>query len=288
MDELPPLHALRCFEAAARHGSMTEAARELSLTHGAISRQVRRVEDDLGAPLFVRGNRRLTLTREGAALAQSTARALELLKDGLADVRRLRGGPLVLSCEPTLTLAWLVPRLGRLGDLKVHVTQAGGPIDLDRESVDVALRRGDFDFTGAHAAPVMDEWLGPVCCPRLARRRSAVLLHTRTRPDAWSRFRDHVRAAGHQTFDHFATTIQAAVAGLGMAIGPFPLVEGEIAAGRLVAPFGFVKGSIGYHLLSRRPFDDDARASRLLAWLRREAARTHRRLPRAEGGASCA
>ncbi len=289
MDDLPPLHALRCFEAAARHASMSRAADELCLTHGAISRQVRQVEDQLGVRLFARGHRRIALTREGHALAEAVQRALRAVRDGVDEVRRLRGGPLVLSCEPTLTLAWLVPRLVRLPrapQLEVHLLQGGGPIDLERDGVDVALRRGDFDLTPYFAAPVMDEWLGPVCAPRLvarARRLTGLdVLHTRTRPGAWASWS---AATGHrvpdgkrQMFDHFATSIQGAVAGLGVAIGPYPLVHDELMAKRLAAPFGFVRGGTGYHLLSRRPFDEDPRAARLLSWLKAEAVRTHRRL----------
>jgi LysR family transcriptional regulator, glycine cleavage system transcriptional activator len=287
-DGLPALHSLRCFEAAARHQSMSRAADELHLTHGAISRQVRQVEAHLGAALFVRSHRRLTLTREGTVLAEATARALQTLRDGLTDVRRLGNGPLVLSCEPTLTLAWLIPRLARLDrdlGLEVHVVQGGGPIDLLRDSVDVALRRADFDLEGHHVAPVMDEWLGPVCAPRLLAqvRRGAALdvLHTRTRPEAWAQWSAatgrRLPAGRRRSFDHFSTSIQAAIAGLGLAIGPCPLVHDELAARRLVAPFGFVPGELGYVLLSRRPFADDPRAARLLEWLRAEAARTQRR-----------
>ena len=289
MDDLPSLHALRCFEAAARHASMSRAATELCITHGAVSRQVRQLEEQLGLALFTRGHRRIALTREGTALAEAVGRGLHTMREGVAEVRRLRGGPLVLSCEPTLTLSWLVPRLSRAPELELQVVQGGGPIDLERAGVDVALRRGDFDLTRHAAAPVMDEWIGPVCAPRLvarARRGSGIpILHTRTRLDAWSTWEEAARApipSGKRlTFDHFATSLSAAVAGLGLAIGPYALVHDQLAARHLVAPFGFVRGPIGYHLLSRRPFADDARAARLLAWLRVEGGRTHRRVPRA-------
>lgn len=297
MEALPPLHALRCFEATARHLSMSLASRELSVTHGAVSRQVRLLEDHLGAQLFVRAHRRLALTREGEVLAEFAARAMQTLRDGVSEVRRARGGPVVLSCEPTLTSNWLIPRLARLAagapGLQLHVTSAGGPIDLEREGVDAALRRGDFALTGYHAAPVMDEWVGPVASPpvaaQMARRgarksRPIMLLHARTRPEAWARWGEAtglaVASAGNLTFDHLAMSVQAAVAGIGVAIGPYPIVEAEIRAGRLVAPHGFVLGKEGYWLLSRRPAASDAKIAALLAWLRREGARTYARLPK--------
>ncbi|MBL8620728.1 MAG: LysR family transcriptional regulator [Myxococcales bacterium] len=287
---LPPLHALRCVEAAARAGTMAKAAAALGLTHGAISRQVRQVEDHLGVALFVRGPRALTPTRAGELVAAAVARGLSAIADGVAAARGLAGGPLVLSCEPTLTLAWLIPRLPRLPrrpPLEVHVVQGGGAIDLARAGVDVALRRGDVDLRGYHAAPVMDEWLGPVCAPRLAaraRRGTAPTLHTRSRADAWASWRlatgQAMPRGPRRTFDHFATSLSAAAAGLGVAIGPYPLVHDQLAAGYLVAPWGFVRGELGYHLLTRQPLAEDPRAVALLAWLRAEAARTHRRLPR--------
>lgn len=290
-DELPSLHALRCFEAAARHLSMSQAARELHLTHGAISRHVRGLEHELDVELFIRGHRRLALTRDGELLSAAVARGLSQLRDGLTELRRARGGPIVLSCEPSLALSWLVPRLASLEQPQVQLTQAGGAIDLERNHVDAALRRSDFDLSGHHVTPVMDEWLGPVCAPTLAARvrgrgTAVPRLHTRTRPDAWSWWSGatarRLQTARQHTFDHFSTSIQAAVAGLGVAIGPYPMVKDAIDDGRLVAPFGFVRGEQGYVLLTRRPPATDPRIARLLAWLRREAKRTHRGLPRAD------
>jgi LysR family glycine cleavage system transcriptional activator len=281
-DELPSLYALRCFEVTARSGSMSQAARELGLTHGAVSRQVGIVEEALGVALFLRVPRGLSLTREGLALAAAVARALSEIRAGVTEVERLSAGPIALSCEPSLTLAWLIPRLARLErstELRVQVRQGGGAVDFAREGVDFALRRADFDHRGISAAPVMDEWLGPVCAPALAKRaRRALekvpLLRTRTRPHAWATWAAAVErpklVARGPAFDHFATAVQAAIAGLGATISPYQLVEAELVSGRLVAPFGFVKGDVGYVLLARRPFEEDPRGARLLAWLQQE------------------
>lgn len=279
MDDLPSLHGLRCVEATARLGSMTLAARELGLTHGAISRQVRIVEDALGCALFVRARRRLDRTREGVVVSTAMGEALSTLRRAVDDVRKAATGPLVLSCEPTLCVEWLIPRLARLDvelGLEVRVTQAGGAIDLDRAGVDVALRRDDFGPTPHPSAPVMDEWLGPVCAPHLARERSIVQLETATRASAWAGFAQHYDVRSVRRFDHFGASLRAAIAGLGVAIGPLPMVVDAVAAGLLVAPRGFVRGDVGYVLLSRRPFEEDPRAAKLLAWLRREGARSLR------------
>ena len=290
---LPSLHALHCFDVAATAGSFTAAAREMHLTHGAISRQVRRLEVELEVRLFERSGRRAVLTAEGVALLRATERGFGALGEGLAELRRRRGGPLVVSCEPTLTLHWLMPRLGafreRHPEHVLHVESSGGAVDFERSGVDVAVRRADFAIApDVVSEPLMDEWLGPVCSPEYARSLRAgsvraTLLHTRTRPHA---FRDFFRATGrslatfdNQRFDHFAWSIQAAVAGLGVAIGPYPLVAEAISRRRLVAPFGFVRGDIGYVLLTRSAaVQQGARVASLRGWLKAEAART--RLPR--------
>ena len=284
--ELPSLHALRCFEAATRLQSITLAGQELFVTHGAVSRQVRALEETLGRRLFERRNRRIVPTQEGRALAQQVANAFDLIRAGLAELRRGGEGPLVLSCEPTLTLRWLIPRLERFQRggpmVALQLATAGGPISFRDSGAHLAIRRADFGLPeGVHVVPLMDEWVGPVCSRQWLRRRrkplaaEVTVLHTRTRPDAWSSWQEQsgvrIGRAAERSFDHFSLSLEAAQAGLGLAVGPYPLVEREVAAGRLVAPFGFVKGKIGYILLSPRPFEEQKRTSALVRWLRREA-----------------
>jgi len=287
-DDLPSLHALHAFDAAARAGSFTAAARALHRTHGAVSRQVRALEDELGTRLFVRGARRVSLTADGEALLAATGRAFAALRDGVSDLKRRRGGPFVLSCEPTLALAWLIPRLRdlerRAPDVVVHVESRGGAIALAGGGVDLAVRRRDFPIgEGVRVEALMDEWLGPVCSPAvaraLARGARATLLHTRTRPDG---FADWTRAtarafplprARDAWFEHFAWSLEAAVAGLGVALGPYPLVMDAMRAGRLVAPFGFVRGEVGYVLLSRPDARADPREAAIRSWLSTHAAK---------------
>ena len=276
---MPSLVALRCFEAAARLESFSRAADELHLTHGAISRAVRAVEQELGAPLFERRNRRVFLNAAGrllfdgvhAGLAQM-ARAAEAVRRQVAD------RPLLLSCEPTLLMRWLIPRWGdfqaRHPQYTVHLVAGGGTVEWGR-GIDLAIRRNDFDWgRNVHVQPLCAERMGPVCQPdrleqffaskadgSLELRGGAALLHSRTRPGAWADWWQtaslqrpmqvgQAQTAGALVLEHFYLSLQAAAAGLGVAIGPQLLVQDDIAAGRLVAPLGFVPDGSQYCLLA--------------------------------------
>ena len=256
----------------------------MHLTHGAISRQVRILETALGVQLFVRGGRKVSLTPEGRELAGTTERAFATLREGMVSLERRKGGPLVLSCEPTLTVQWLIPRLAGLEaqspDLVVHVASGGGAPDFGQSGAHLAIRRKDFSVPpGIACTPLMDEWLGPVCSPayaaKLRANTSVTLLSTRTRPLAvaeWARgTARHLRSNREVIFGHFAESLQAAVAGLGAAIGPYPLVVDALTGGRLVAPFGFRRGRIGYGLFAPRSEPEDPRVALLRRWLMAEA-----------------
>ncbi|MEV5612525.1 LysR family transcriptional regulator [Streptomyces sp. NPDC052225] len=276
--DLPPLSTLQPFEATVRHGSMTAAARELHVTHGAVSRQVRTLERALGADLFVRGSRALTPTPQALRLAAAVRDALDRIEDAArAIARRPAAGPLTLSCEPTLLMRWLIPRLPGLArtapDLTLHLSAAGGPVHFERDGIDVAIRRDDFPFpAGTYSARLFAEHVGPVHRPGGA----DVLLHTATRPGAWDDWRARTGephpAAAEQTLEHFSLTLQAAGAGVGTAIGPYALVHDDLERGTLAAPYGFVPDGTGYHLLARRPVESDPRTAALYAWLRTQTA----------------
>ncbi|GAB2824372.1 LysR substrate-binding domain-containing protein [Comamonas piscis] len=287
---LPSLLALRCFEAAARLENFSRAADELHLTHGAVSRAVRLLEDDLGLPLFERRSRRVFLTAEGRSLAQAVRQGLDLMRQGVADLRaRARQQQRwVLSCEPTLLMRWLIPRWpgfqARHPGLELHLVAGGGPFSF-ASGIDLAIRRNDFAWPeGCHVEPLFAERIGPVCRPdqqaawfRHSKRGAALqakapALHTRTRPGAWQ---DWAQASGQplppasgQSFEHFYFSLQAAVAGLGVAIGPWHLVQDDIANGLLVAPLGFVDDGSQYCLLSPGPLQAGSVQADLLAWLR--------------------
>jgi LysR family glycine cleavage system transcriptional activator len=266
---LPPLKALPAFEEAARHLSFSAAARELNLTHGAISRQMKSLETHLGVRLFRRLNRRVELTEAGAAFLPAARTALDVVEASAARLSTAtRQGPLVVSCLPTFMMRWLIPRLydfnARHPAIDVRLQASSAPVDFAREGVDVAIRIGAGPWPeGIEAHAFMNEEIGPVCSPALAERRKLrrpaelgqhTLLHTGTRADAWpdglARSRiETIDASKGQHFEHFYFLLEAAVAGLGVAVAPRPLVMEDLKLGRLVAPFGFVRSGRQYCLL---------------------------------------
>ncbi|MDF7630720.1 LysR family transcriptional regulator [Erwiniaceae bacterium L1_55_4] len=287
---LPSLLALRCFEAAARLENFSRAADELHLTHGAVSRAVRLLEDDLGMPLFERRNRRVYLTDAGRKLARSVSDGFDLMRHAVAEVRAsARHAPRwVLSCEPTLLVRWLIPRWpdfkAQHPGIDVHLVAGGGPFSFS-SGIDLAIRRKDFPWPDSyHAEPLFREKVGPVCRPdkvplwfseeegnaRLL--PDTPLLHSRTRPDAWQQWASaavlNVPDAPGQTFEHFYISLQAAVAGLGAAIGPWNLVRDDLESGMLVAPLGFIADGSEYFLLSPGDLSPDGPHRALLSWLR--------------------
>lgn len=255
----PSFNALRAFEATARLRSMTAAAQELSVTHGAVSRHVRSLEEVLGLQLLTRGPGATEPTAEGTRLAEGVAAAISLLQ---STIDQLRPGPLTLSCSASILTHWLIPRLGRFYqaypgvELQFNVNY--GAVDVIRENIGVAIRN-------TMVAPPQDvvvrelvtEWIGPVCTPDYMRSqrirkpgdlKAARLMVAKTRPQAWSEWGG---AAGmslqqlppvRESFDHFYLLIQAAACGLGMAPVPRMLVLDDLQSGKLVAPFGFVAG----------------------------------------------
>ncbi len=297
--KLPPLNALRVFDAAARHQAFGKAAEELNVTHGAVSRQIRLLEDSLGMRLFERRNRGVFLTDRGGQLHELTRALFEQLATGLARLRQpAPDAPLVLSCEPTIAMMWLIPRLPDFQRLhpavQVHLYAAGGPLDFAAQGVDVALRRNDFEWDAAlHAERVCEEWTGPVCRPGLLGPAGegwdgAPALGSATRPQAW---RQWSQAAGGRpprragpAYEHFYLSLQAAAAGLGVAIGSALMACDAVRDRRLEAPRGFVRDGSAYFLLSPRPYAEDPRARVFLQWLRREAAESLRQSGAAGAG----
>lgn len=197
-----PLGGLRCFEAAARLESFTQAAQGLNLTHGAVSRAVRALEEELGVALFERRHRRVLLTAAGRKLFQATQQAFGILDHTALELRQQAlDAPLVLSCEPTLLMRWLIPRLPAFQqahpDINLQLVAGGGPFSF-HDGITAAIRRNDFDWgKEVHSLALFSEKVGPVCQPgALARmtiaegsllslRPGAKLLHAATRPDAW-------------------------------------------------------------------------------------------------------
>lgn len=282
---MPSLNAIRVFEVAARHLSFARAADELCVTHGAVGRQIRLLEESLGTLLFERRNRAVFLTREGLELQKVCAEVMQRLEDGIRTIsKRVADSPLVVSCEPTIAMRWLIPRLPRFHaehpDIRLLLFAAGGSIDFAASHVDLALRRNDFNWRADYyTETVGQEWVAPVCSPSLLQNgrlelAQQCLLHSHTRPHAWQQWAQSsgqtAEGAGTSTYEHFYLSLQAASAGLGVAIGSIYMVEDDLAAQRLCAPFGFVRDGSAYVLLSPSPFAADDRRLAFLAWLRAE------------------
>ncbi|TWI48988.1 transcriptional regulator, LysR family [Pseudomonas duriflava] len=287
---LPSLIALRCFEAAARLENFSRAADELHLTPGAVSRAVRLLEDELGVALFDRRSRRVYLNDAGRTLAQAVGSGLDLMREAVSDLRAnaRQGRRWVLSCEPTLLMRWLIPRWSAFQTLHpevdVHLVAGGGPFSFVN-GIDLAIRRDDFPWPASyHVEPLFAEKVGPVCRADKAaewftqRKSGTVLkatapcLHTRSRLSAWQEWASAVgkpapETAG-QTFEHFYFSLQAAVAGLGVAIGPWHLVRDDLDTGVLSAPLGFVEDGSYYCLFSPHPPQPNSLQTDLLEWLR--------------------
>lgn len=289
-DRLLSLGGLRCFEVAARTENFSKAADELSLTHGAISRAIRQIEDELGVALFERRNRAVFLTDAGRRLAEAVTDAFGGIRRATHAIRAARVQAVTVACEPSLLMRWLIPRLPDFErghrDITLRLIAArAGALDDD---ADLSIRRDDVARPdGWHVIPLFAEEVGPVCAPHRAAtffdldalpprlQAHAPLLHTRTRPTAWAdwsaRHDAPVGAASDgQWFEHFYFSLQAASAGLGVAIGPRRLVEGDLAAGLLVAPLGFERDGSTYSLLSPVPFDVRPSLSSTAAWLQNQ------------------
>ncbi|WP_153788445.1 LysR substrate-binding domain-containing protein [Pseudomonas sp. EMN2] len=272
--KLPPLTAFRYFDIAARTESFVRAAEHLHVTHGAVSRQVRLLEESLGVELFERRNRAIFLTRAGRELHGTTQAIFEQLEGAVQRLHQpAHDNVLVVSCEPTIAMRWLIPRLPRFHaahpDLQLHLVAAGGAVDFARSGVDLALRRDDFHWDRhLHSLKICDEWIGPVGAPG---RSSSRLLHSATRPSAWP---DWLRLSGQgitqqqrSEFEHFYLSIQAATAGLGLAMASALMVRDELDSGQLQAPFGFLRDGSSYHLLSPHPLDDGSKRQRFAHWV---------------------
>lgn len=287
---LPSLNALRAFEAFGRHGRMTLAADELCVTHGAVSRQIRQLEQDLGAPLTEGPRSRLRLTEAGLRLAQDLTRALDMIDDALP--RRAQSSrPLTVSCLGTLAMKWLIPRLPSFHalhpEIAVRIEESNGPFDFREDGIDLAIRMratGDTVSDDAEVSFFMPHYHGPVVSPDLAQGldlnglERLPRLHTATYEPAW---RDWEVMAGlalrpasvNREFDHYFYMLEAAAAGLGVAIGPWAFVQSDLASGRLKAPFGFVAGGAGFvALLPKGGGQAEARVFR--DWLIAEGDRT--------------
>ncbi|MDE2003509.1 MAG: LysR family transcriptional regulator [Betaproteobacteria bacterium] len=296
---LPSLDFLRGFEAAGRRLSFTLAAQELFVTQSALSRQIKALEEALGAPLFERRHRALALTVAGAAFHRSITEALDALASA---AERARGGNrspgLTLSTTVSFASLWMIPRLASFRaeqpEVEVYVSADDRVVDLARGDVDIAVRYLPDSGAPANAVRLFGERLTPVASPKVARGREPlrvpadlarhVLLHF-DEPEGrtpWLDWRSWLasngepglRSAGSLRFRLYDQVIQAAVGGQGVALGRLPMIAEHLRDGRLVAPFArkYESARSYFAIVAPRAGDRDDVAA-FLRWISAEAAR---------------
>jgi len=291
---LPPLQTLRAFEATARLLSMTLAAQELHVTHGAISRHIRTLEADLGSVLFLRTTRQIALTRAGADLHATVAR---LFAELAAEAQRLRSGQadqrLTISTGISFASKWLAPRMASLKaccpqfDVQMDVTDLC--VDLRDGHADVAIRHGYGHYPHAMWERVLEEYVTPVCSPgylaqvggltQPADLLRCTLLHEVGMHANWSQWfamagLGKLRVPRGPSISHGSVAVEAAIRGEGVAVARSTLVADDIAAGRLVAPFPHQRlgAERGYDLVYRVGERDSPKVVAVRAWLQQELA----------------
>src|SRR3546814_263506 len=291
---LPPLQTLRAFEAAGRLLSMSLAAAELHVTPGAVSRQIRALEEDLGIALFRRMTRRIALTEDGAALHQVVGRALAELAYEADRLRTQRGTVrLTISTGVSFASKWFAPRLHRLMarlpevDIRLDVTDTN--VDLSDGRVDAAIRYGMGRYPQTVSERILDETVSPVCSPEYRARSGGLsdpadlarcpllheerLLHDDRALPNWELWFTAAGLAGIRsrgpTFSHGSLTIEAAIRSEGVALGRSALVAEDVATGRLVEPFPEVRlpAGRGYDLVLRPGNEDNPSIGILRHWL---------------------
>lgn len=269
MANLPPLAAIRAFEAAARHGSFTKAAAELGMTQAAVSYQVKLLEDRVGTPLFLREARKVVLSEAGRRLAPAVSEAFQRLDGAFAALKDRAEGVLTITAVHTFASNWLVPRLGAFQmahpDIAVRLEVSTRTVDLMREDFDVAIRGGKGVWPGVKAHPLIAMRFAPLCSPDFLRRfgpfaAPADLLKVPRLDshDAW--WPIWFAAAGVSapkdpavpsiSLDVQAMLGAAAVSGQGVAILTPALFAADIAAGRLVQPFDLTATDGGHYWLA--------------------------------------
>ncbi len=290
-NRLPPLNALRAFEAAARHLSFTKGAEELNVTQGAVSHQVKGLEDQLGLKLFVRRHQGLVLTEAGQSCQHFVRDAFDTLSSGFDTMlTKDDAGVLTVSVSPNFATKWLVPRIGRFAEsfpeIDLRLSSQLRHVDLHREDVDVAVRHGEDQWPDLDAVCLMAETLFPVCSPALMdgnhplSNPDNLKHHTLLHLDQREEWRDWLDAAGIKgldlskgaVFNQTSLALDAAAVGQGVALGRSALAAPDLLAGRLVRPFEFsLPVAYAYYIVCPKPTAERAKIKVFREWLISEA-----------------
>ena len=290
---LPSLNALKAFEAAARHESFTLAAAELNVTHAAISRHIRELEDWLGTKLFVRTGRGVELTEKGGSYVVDITRGFDVLAaatESVSSRRRRRRQQLVVSVEPSFAALWLVPRLGRFTaanpEIELVVDSSHRLVDFARDEADIGIRYGRGIWPNVASDVLTRTNMTPVCSPALLNARHirdpsdlqpGLLLQEETRRYWYEWLKaagvcDRISPEGPTLGLHL--TIPAAEAGQGFALADEVIAGDALVGGRLVKPFAISVAEYGYYFVRDAARKDSKAMAAFHAWLKAEIDQT--------------
>ena len=298
------MNSLRAFEAAARHLSFTKAAAELFVTQAAVSHQVKALEEDLGMPLFRRFNRRLMLTDAGQEYYPHLRDALDLIHQATQRLRQLQDSETTLrvSVLPSLATKWLMPRLPEFRvlhpELDVLISASDQLVDLERENFHMAIRFGYGRYPGLSITRLMGDKIFPVCAPRLLegnpplQRATDLKRHTLLHDDMarrdessndWATWLSKAGVKGVDpnrgpAFSHSSLVLTAAIDGQGVALGRLTLAADDLAAGRLICPFGpIIDAPLEYFVVTSPALAQQPMVRHFRDWLLQQAAETEER-----------
>lgn len=295
MDKLPPLNPLRAFEAAGRLQSIRRAAEELSVTPGAVSRQVQALESHLGIRLFRRATREIILTADGERYLDAVAQHLDGIREATRRLTGNRAADVIrIQAYTTIAMKWLIPRLAQFHvanpTTEIRLTTSVEEVDFERDNVDCAIRFGDGNWRGVEIERLIANELIPLCSPGFRRKHNLKLvddlaglplLHSMIRPDDW---RYWLEAAGATKVDPYAgnkftsstLAYQAVLEGQGIMIAQKALFAADIRARRLVQPFPYCldRGSFTYYFIYPRTRLRDVTFRRFRDWLLDQARAT--------------
>lgn len=283
---LPSTSALAAFDAVARHESFSAAAEELSLTQGAVSRQIATLEEQLGTALFDRSSRHVVLSDAGRAYLKAVGPALASIRAASLQVMsQMRGTTLNLAFLPTFGTRWLIPRIPRFvakyPDIILNFATRIGQFDFDREGLDAAIHIGQPDWLNADSVFLMDETVAPVCSSAFLQRNPVQaptdllplpLFNMASRPGAWDHWFKSLDIAAPVSpgmrFEQFSNVSQACIAGLGVALMPLFLIRAEIESGQLVVACPHtVKSPSSYYFVTPKARSSTPAVSAFRDWL---------------------
>ena len=299
----PSTSALRAFEAAARHLSFTRAARELNQTQGAVSHQIRELEQRLNVRLFVRGRRGISLTEDGQTYLPYVREALSSLRAGASALtRKSADDVLTVSMSPNFAAKWLVPRLGDFAlahpGADLRISAAMEHVTFDGDGIDLAIRHGEGHWPGLRVTRLCAEVIFPVCSPQLVDQAGPIrslaellalpLLHDRDHSHwrdwllAFNVVSDDRQLASGPLFNQASLAIDAAVAGQGVALARSTLAAADLASARLVRPVTEqLPVPFAYWIVCPEPTAESTKILRFIRWLADEARKDVKQLARA-------